>query len=114
NYYRKDENFQISNVDNYNQQGSTMGDWRNWIVLVADDEDHSDHMKQANELSNVIKNISGSYNFNKIFLDAYQRYSTPGGVRYPDAAEDLKRQIKKGVLIFNYTGHGGEVGLTAE
>lgn len=114
NYYRKDENFQISNVDNYNQQGSTMGDWRNWIVFVADDEDNAAHMMQANDLSNVIKNISGSYNFNKIFLDAYQRYSTPGGVRYPDAAEDLKRQIKKGVLIFNYTGHGGEVGLTAE
>src|SRR6202007_3024728 len=39
---------------------------------------------------------------------------TPGGNRYPDASEDFLRRIKKGALIFNYTGHGGEVGLTAE
>src|SRR5690606_25052990 len=31
-----------------------------------------------------------------------------------DASEDLLRQINKGALVFNYTGHGGEVGLTAE
>ncbi|MBX3164259.1 MAG: type IX secretion system sortase PorU [Bacteroidetes bacterium] len=114
NYYRKDENFQLSNADNYTKQSEVMGDWRNWIVLVADDEDGSLHMRQADDLSAVIQTMSNTYNFNKIFIDAYQRYSTPGGMRYPDAAEDLKRQIKKGVLIFNYTGHGGEVGLTAE
>jgi hypothetical protein len=40
--------------------------------------------------------------------------STPGGDRYPDAVNDINHRIEKGCLIFNYTGHGGEVGLGAE
>ena len=40
--------------------------------------------------------------------------STPGGQRYPDANRDLNLAVQKGALIINYTGHGGELGLTHE
>jgi hypothetical protein len=116
-YYAKDANFQANtatpeNCNNLNE--SPMGDWRNWLLFLADDGDYALHMEQSDSLAGEVKKYAPVYNSDKIFLDAYQRFSTPGGSRYPDAAEDYKKRMKKGALIFNYTGHGGEVGLTAE
>jgi hypothetical protein len=117
NYYSKDANFQVNATDPANCNNlseSTMGDWRNWLLFLADDQDGALHMHDADSLTRLVKNLDPSFNIDKIFLDAYQRFSTPGGARYPDASEDFQKRIKKGALIFNYTGHGGEVGLTAE
>ncbi len=117
NYYKKDLNFQINsnNSQNCNISGdSPMGDWRNNLLFLADDGDQSTHMISSNGLAMQVKQSATNYNSDQINLDSYQRYSTPGGYRYPDAAQDLVKRIKKGVLIFNYTGHGGEVGLTEE
>lgn len=117
NYYKKDPNFQVSQQDPLNCSGSSespMGDWRNNLLFLADDGDDAIHMRGADNLTQNVANISKIYNTDKIYIDAYQRISTPSGQRYPDAEEDLMRKIKKGVLLFNYTGHGGELGLTAE
>ncbi|MEI8137808.1 MAG: type IX secretion system sortase PorU, partial [Bacteroidota bacterium] len=117
NYYRKDPDFKIQEAapENCNLlNASPLADWRNWVVYLADDEDQCTHMSQADQLSNIIQTGYPNYNIDKIYLDAYQQFSTPGGQRYPDAAEDLLRRFKKGALVFNYTGHGGEVGITAE
>ncbi|MBA3680690.1 MAG: type IX secretion system sortase PorU [Bacteroidetes bacterium] len=117
NYYRKDPNFKPteSTIENCNTQNELpLGDWRNWMVFLADDGDAARHMIDADDLSSTIKNSYPNYNIDKIYLDAYQQFSTPGGQRYPDAAEDLLRRFKKGALVFNYTGHGGEVGITDE
>lgn len=116
-YYTADNSIQtaLSNPENCNTLNeSTMGDWRNWLLFLGDDQDNAEHMRQSDGLSAVVSSIDKSYNFDKIFLDAYQRFSTPGGPRYPDASSDFIRRMNKGALIFNYTGHGGEVGLTAE
>jgi len=98
------------------EQGNTssMGDWRNWIGFVGDDEDGSLHETQAESLASNIDNKYNSYNVDKIHLDAYVQVSTPGGQRYPDAAEAFSKRVEKGALIVNYTGHGGEVGLAHE
>jgi hypothetical protein len=116
-YYTQDPNFEVTtataeNCNNLNE--SAMGDWRNWLLFVGDDEENALLMKYSNELAEAMKNKDPNFNCDKILLDAYQRVSTPGGARYPDAQQDYVKRIKKGALIFNYTGHGGEVGLTAE
>lgn len=90
------------------------GDWRNWVCFIADDEDQNIHITDANNLANRIYNFNKLYNVDKIFLDSYIQYSTPGGDRYPDAVNDINRRMEKGALIVNYTGHGGELGLTEE
>ena len=41
---------------------------------------------------------------NKIYFDAYQQESTPGGERFPKATEAINRDIYKGVLVMNYYG----------
>ena len=116
NYYKTGNlDAEITSTENCNTLNeSPMGDWRNWLLFLADDEDNAIHMIQSNDLTSAVKAISPGYSADKIYLDAYQRTSTPGGYRYPDASEDFEKRIKKGALIFNYTGHGGEVGLTAE
>lgn len=115
NYYKTETNFDINPPQStYKNNETTMSDWRNNLLFLADDEDSADHMKDANSLTNLVSTLDPNYNIDKVFLDAYQRFSTAGGARYPDASQDFIRRIEKGALIFNYTGHGGEVGLTAE
>lgn len=115
-YYSKQDNFQVHESIPVSHQSSQspIGDWRTWLLFLADDGDGALHMKQSDLLASLVKQKSPGYNLDKIMLDAYQRFSTPGGNRFPDAASDFERRMKKGALIFNYTGHGGEVGLTAE
>ncbi|PBQ30805.1 hypothetical protein CNR22_03110 [Sphingobacteriaceae bacterium] len=117
NYYKKDANYTANNSAAETSivlNESPMGDWRTWLLFLGDDEDAAAHMIQSDGLTQVVRSVAPNYNTDDILLDAYQRFSTPGGFRYPDAASDFLKRMKKGAFIFNYTGHGGEVGLTAE
>ena len=93
---------------------ATMEDWRNVICFVADDQDISLHMGQANSLAKLIDTTQRVYNLDKIFIDAYQQVSTAGGQRYPDAENAINKRVEQGALILNYTGHGGESGWAHE
>ncbi len=90
------------------------GDWRTWLTFFADDKDSQLHMQQADSLSRFIELLHPEYDINKIYADAYQEISVPGGQRYPDASAALDKAFEKGSLVINYTGHGNEVGLGHE
>jgi len=90
------------------------GDWRNVVCFVADDEDGNLHLNQAEHLTKVIENSHKSYNIDKIYLDAYPQQSTPGGNRYPEVNLAINECMKKGSLLLNYIGHGGEQGWASE
>jgi hypothetical protein len=89
-------------------------DWRNIVSFVADDEDGNLHMSQSNELSNLVDTLYPWLNIDKIYLDAYQQVTTPGGQRYPEVNKAINDRCQKGALLINYTGHGGEIGLAHE
>lgn len=91
-----------------------MGDWRNTICFIGDDEDFNIHFAQANELSNYVEDNYSAFNVRKIFLDAYKQVSTSKGERYPDVNIAINNQVNQGALIINYTGHGGTKGLAHE
>lgn len=99
---------------------SPFGAWRNKLVFVADDQDGNDgasefyHMSHSDGFSDRIYNEYNDFNVSKIYLDAYQQESTPGGERYPDAVDAIRRQIENGALVVNYVGHGGEKGWAHE
>ena len=96
------------------ESAKSFGDWRTMITFVADDEDGGTHLKDADKLATIVDTTYPAYNISKIYLDAYQQVSTPGGEAYPDAAEAVNNKLQQGTFIFNYTGHGGERGLSAE
>ena len=94
-------------------------DWRNWVLFVSDDQEGADlegtvHMVNSDELATGVETDYPDYNVTKIYLDAYQQTSTPGGERYYDAEAALRERVQKGLLLLNYVGHGGEVGWAHE
>jgi hypothetical protein len=91
-----------------------MGDWKNIICLVADDEDGNIHMTDAEGLSALIEERAPEYNISKIYLDAYRQTTTVNGQTYPDVNRAINDRINQGCLIFNFVGHGNETGLTHE
>ena len=103
----------LNKVKAYYSAGSA-GEWRNTITFAADDGDNNLHMIQANNLATLVESKEEGYVFNKIFLDAYQKVSTPAGQRCPDMNSAIDRAVLNGSFIVNYTGHGGETGWTAE
>ncbi|MBK8599638.1 MAG: type IX secretion system sortase PorU [Flavobacterium sp.] len=93
------------------------GNWRNNIVVVADDTDkESDRTLQTN-INNLAETIVAQkpfLNYEKILLDSYVQETSAGGSRYPKARKDLFDYFEKGALVLNYLGHGGEDGLAQE
>ena len=92
----------------------TFGNWRNTVSFVADDQDQNIHLRQTDTLANRVKNAYPLFNVDKIYLDAYNQESTPGGQRYPDAHKSIIDIVQKGTLFMTYIGHGGELGWAHE
>lgn len=91
-----------------------LADWRNIICFIADDGDGNLHFTQANKMANILDTTIDYLNIDKIYLDAFIQTSTPGGERCPEVNEAIDKRVRKGALIINYTGHGGEVGWAHE
>ncbi len=92
-----------------------MGDWRNKLCFVADDGNGNTHFRQVEkQIAPLVEEIAPGYNVNKVYLDAYKQVSTPSGQRCPDANAAINTNVENGVLVMNYTGHGGETGWADE
>ena len=90
------------------------GDWLNSICFVGDDEDSNTHMRDADKLASFIDSTYQHFFINKIYLDAFPQESSANTESYPEVSRLINDEINNGVLIFNYTGHGGESGLAHE
>ncbi|MGC8864682.1 MAG: type IX secretion system sortase PorU [Bacteroidales bacterium] len=105
----------LEKLQNYlTNSDQTMGDWRVTLCFVADDEDGNTHLRQANELADYVNTNHPVFQINKIYLDAYDQVTTPGGQRYPEVTQAINQQVNSGALLINYTGHGGETGWAHE
>lgn len=90
------------------------GSWKNNILFIADDEDNNEHMKQADKLAELVDTTINELNIKKLLLDSYAQESSISGHTSPEANKALMDHLHNGVLILNYTGHGGELGWTEE
>ena len=99
---------------NCNSATTGFGEWRNIVTFVADDEDGNTHLNQCEQLATKVDTNYQWYNIDKIYMDAYQQISTPGGERYPGAEAAFVERVQRGTLFLTYIGHGGEVGLAHE
>jgi hypothetical protein len=96
----------VNKIINYKSNNS-LGNWRNRLTFVADDEDGNVHFNDCNGFADFLASNYPIYNQNKIYLDAYQRVNTPAGARYPDVNVAILNALNRGTLILNYVGHGG-------
>jgi len=93
---------------------SSGGEWKNIIAITADDEDGNTHMNDAEGLCNVIQTKYPEFNIEKIYLDAFRQITSVNGQSYPDVEKAINDRINAGCIIFNYVGHGNEIGLAHE
>ncbi len=104
----------VEKIIHYDSNPSTLNDWRQRVVMVADDEDSNTHLNQADGIAMKNSQEHPELNVNKIYLDAYPQEATPGGDRYPGVNENIDLNMKKGALTVTYIGHGGPNGWTQE
>lgn len=103
----------IDKIKDYHNK-ETLGNWRNVVTFIGDDEDNSTHMNQAENLANFVNQNYPAFYADKIYFDAYKQVSTPGGEKYPDVNAAIINRVKQGTLVMNYTGHANEKNLAAE
>ena len=95
------------------KDAATMQPWRNTITYFTDDE--NGFVRNAETLCDMLKNVGGKAAVvDKIYLDAYQQISAPGGEIAPEVNAAINSRMEKGTLILHYVGHGGEVQLAEE
>jgi hypothetical protein len=104
----------VDKIIRYETASSTLGDWRNRLIFVADDEDNNLHLKQADRVATQTQASYNNLDLEKIYFDAYQQEASAGGNSYPAASEAINNDIFKGVLVVNYMGHGGPQGWAQE
>jgi hypothetical protein len=96
---------------------NSFGDWRNEIVMIADDIDKpSDEVLQISQeaLTDNIKQNKPLINTKKMWMDAFDQVIAAGGSRYPEVNTNLSNYVERGTLLVDYFGHGGEDGLALE
>lgn len=90
------------------------GNWVNSICFIGDDEDNNIHMRDADRLASFVDTTYQYFFINKLYLDAFPQESSAVDESYPEVTRLINDEVNNGILIFNYTGHGGESGLAHE
>lgn len=89
-----------------------LGEWRNKVMLIADDEDAGVHFAQAQRVYDAWNaNEFGSRTLvDRLYIDQYDRVYTSVGASYPQATKRMLQNYNDGVAYTNYIGHGGPTG----
>ena len=104
----------VNKIIHYETSVSQYNDWKMNICYSSDDEDFNRHINDSDDIAVMVNDSFGLFNQSKIYFDAFLQESTPGGERYPAAKAKINETINKGVLVYNYLGHGGPGGLAQE
>jgi hypothetical protein len=102
----EEANILVEKITQYCTSQNTMGDWRNRMCFIADDEDGNLHLNQIEDLVETVKLYNSSINNQKIYLDAFEQIEIPEGPRYPEVNQQITNVINEGVSVINFTGHG--------
>ncbi len=97
----------INKIENY-YKPEALGNWRNIVCLIADDEDGGLHMADTEIIDKLIKDTHSEFVTDKIYFDSYLQQVNAGEEKYPDVTEAINNRVKDGVLILNYVGHANE------
>lgn len=107
----------VDKLIHYSASKDAFGKWRNKICIVADNADISPfypHMEDAEVMAATIASRGPAFNVNKLYMDVFPLVSAPGGQISPAIKDALLKEINKGTLIVNYSGHGSEFLLAQE
>ncbi|MYI42439.1 MAG: type IX secretion system sortase PorU, partial [Rhodothermaceae bacterium] len=101
---------------------NTYGQWRNRYLFLADDgptgisgtqNDKDLHTQNTDVVAVAVAKLAPDVNQRKVYALSYTREFL-NTWRVPKARQDLLLAIDEGVLVVNYSGHGGERSLAQE
>ncbi|WP_143960467.1 type IX secretion system sortase PorU [Litoribacter populi] len=96
----------------YDEDEKSKGEWQRKVLLFADDGDNHLHLNDSERHANFLHEQHPELRLNKLYLDNFEKDHNNN--RYPSAAKTLIEQVREGVLLINFVGHGNEEVLTAE
>lgn len=104
----------VDKIIGYGTRGRQDDPWKNRILFVGDVyRDECNHHTEADNLAkNTVATEAPCMVAQKVYLDAYPSVNGADGVQYPIAQQQMIDRINRGALVVNYTGHGGEDGLS--
>lgn len=88
--------------------------WRRELVFMADNYDDNMHISDADAAAEVTAKTVPDYVLHKIYLDAYPKQVTSSSESCPIAKNQLDNYFQNGILMLNYSGHGGYNAVTSE
>ena len=106
-------------VDKLLRYDDDRGPWRTRMTVVADDQEPNSwdtdlHVQNAEAVAARAKAIDPAVTMQKVYPISYPVINTAEGRRQPGANDDILRGLNEGVLLWNYSGHGGPGALADE
>ncbi|MBO7074826.1 MAG: type IX secretion system sortase PorU [Bacteroidales bacterium] len=102
----------VDKIRRYMYDAKTRGEWRNEMLLVADDKKM--YARNSDAIEAVVDTMNTTANISKIYADSYVRQKlSDGSYCYPDATASLIEKFNEGIMMMTYLGHGGVKGLSA-
>ena len=103
----------VNKIEDYIYDQSPMS-WRREILFMADNYDTYPHIQGADEPARIVEKYVPGYTMHKIYLDVYPKQVTSTAESCPIAKTQLDNLLQSGVMMLNYSGHGGYNAITSE
>ncbi|WP_347719675.1 type IX secretion system sortase PorU [uncultured Alloprevotella sp.] len=87
-------------------ENKNVGAWKNRVIMLADNGDNNLHQEDCETTVRNIQNANDELIIKKYYWDAYPMTTSATGNSFPQVTRMLQEELKRGALIFNYTGHG--------
>ena len=110
----------VNKIKHY-ESPETQGRWRTRYTFVADDDlagsrdDKDLHTQNADVVAEDVTLRYPEINIDKVYAISFPVETTASGRRIPQATKRIVSLIEEeGILLWNYSGHGGVAGLADE
>jgi peptidase C25-like protein/flagellar hook capping protein FlgD len=96
------------------ERAAPLGEWRNRVMLIADDNEQGtrpdtwSHLKQSADLERLLPP-----HIDRIYVYLHTYADGPNDTK-PGAKADIIENLERGVLLFNYIGHGSPFKIADE
>jgi len=90
------------------------GAWKNTILMLGDDGDNNQHMKDAEYVAQMLESRYPKYMYKRVYWDTYPMEVTATGNSYPAVHKRILELLDEGALMVNYSGHGSADVLSHE
>ena len=82
------------------------GAWKNTILMLGDDGDNNQHMRDAEYVVRMLEGLYPKYMYKRIYWDTFPMEVTATGNSYPAVHKRILELLDEGALMVNYSGHG--------